>query len=258
VTAPNDRTLHIVVPFYDEPTTLEPCVRRVLDAMLPTGWHRQLVLVDDHSPKSGGDAATELVETLVGEGHPVRLLRHASNRGKGAAVRSGFDDILSHADDAAFDRDVAIIQDADLEYDPQDYRALLRPLILGEAEAVFGNRWHGAVTRRGAYGFVHRCGNGALTALSNLLTGLRVRDMECCYKAIPIGVLRRLRPMLTEDRFGIEPQIAAALARLGCRVAQVDVAYDPRGFGSGKKIRPRDAVAALMVMLRERFRPPAA
>jgi len=256
VPTPPARTLHVVIPFYDEPTTLEPCVRRVLAAPLPAGWRLEIVLVDDHSPSAGGAAATALHEALTAEGHAVRLFRHASNRGKGAAVRSGFDAILSHSVDPATDLDVALIQDADLEYDPHDYAALLAPLIAGEADAVFGNRWHGAVTRRGAYGFVHRLGNRSLTGLSNLLTGLRVRDMECCYKAIPLGVLRRLRPMLTEDRFGIEPQIAAALARLDCRVGQVDVAYDPRGFGAGKKIRPRDAVAAVHVMLRERFCPP--
>jgi hypothetical protein len=147
-----------------------------------------------------------------------------------------------------------LVQDADLEYDPADYAALLAALR-GPRSAVFGNRWaNGDVQRRGAYRRIHALGNAALTVASNAMTGLRLHDMECCYKLLPVPVLREIRPWMTEERFGIEPQIAAALGRLRVPVAEVPVRYDPRGFAEGKKIRAKDGLRAFWVIARERLR----
>lgn len=249
-------TLHVVIPFYNEQDTLEACLARVLAVPLPDGWVRNIVLVDDHSNMAASASAREVVERAHRAGHPVTLLRHEINRGKGAAVRTGFDHVLTtrnvHGDPST---DAVIIQDADLEYDPADFSALLDPIRRGAAEAVFGTRWGTHRVVRGLRPVLHRLGNRTLTWISNRLTGLAVRDMECCYKVLTVPLLARVRPHLTEDRFGIEPQIAAAIARTGCRIAEVPVSYDPRGISEGKKIRMRDGVEALRVIWRER-RPP--
>jgi glycosyltransferase involved in cell wall biosynthesis len=192
-----------------------------------------------------------LVDRVQRDGKPLRFLRHEINQGKGAALQTGFDAILKSD---APDDDLVIIQDADLEYDPNDYASLMRPIIGGEADAVVGTRWGRHYKADSLKRRIHAMGNGALTRLSNLMTGIRVSDMECCYKIMPVSVLRRLRPMLSEKRFGIEPQIVAGLSRLKVRVAQAPVKYDPRGLAEGKKIGWRDGVRALMVIARERFR----
>jgi glycosyltransferase involved in cell wall biosynthesis len=236
---------------YNERGTLAEIMSRVLSVALPEGWGREVVLVDDSSSSGHFSAVQALVDRLRGEGQPLRFLRHEVNQGKGAAVQSGFDAILaSHASD----NDLVIIQDADLEYDPGDFAALMRPLIDGTADAVVGTRWGGHYRADSLKRRVHAQGNAALTLVSNLMTGIRVSDMECCYKIMPVGLLRRLRPMLSEKRFGIEPQIVAGMARLGARVCEVPVRYEPRGMAEGKKIGWRDGVRALMVIARERFR----
>lgn len=251
--------LHVVIPFYNEERTLDPCVRRVLAATLPAGWSASLVLVDDHSRDSARQAAERLVADLVQAGQSVTLLRHDRNRGKGSAVRTGIEHAIgTDTPEHRRARDLLIIQDADLEYDPGDFAALMEPVLAGRADAAFGNRW-GGLWRQERSGLslhrrVHRVGNGLLTLASNLLTGIRVRDMECCYKLMPVELASRMLPQLTEERFGIEPQIAAVLGRLGARVAEVDVHYAPRSYGEGKKIGVRDGFRALWVLMRERWR----
>ena len=245
------RTLHVVIPFYNEPDTIQPCVRRVVDARLGEGWRKQLVIVDDHSDDPSRVVLDSLVRQLREEGCEVALHRHDVNRGKGAAVATGFDAVL---DVRRPEDDLVIIQDADLEYDPADYAQLIEPIIRGEAQAVIGVRWGSHHPMRGLRRRVHRWGNGLLTACSNLMTGYRVRDMECCYKVVGVGLLRRLRPWLSESRFGIEPQIMAGLSRIGATVAEVPVSYDPRSITAGKKIGWIDALQALRVIVRERFR----
>jgi glycosyltransferase involved in cell wall biosynthesis len=237
-------TLHVVVPFYEEPGTLDACLRRVLAAPLPLGWTREVTLVNDGSSAPATEAARTIASTLG-----VRLIEHPQNRGKGAAIRTGFGSILTRASDD----DAVIIQDADLEYDPADYVALMHPLVGGSADVVFGNRWGSEADPR-LQRRVHRWMNRGLTITSNMLSGLRVRDMECCYKLFRAPVLRAIMPALTEDRFGIEPQIAAALGRLGVPVAEASVHYAPRSFAEGKKIRAKDGLRALWVIARERFR----
>ncbi|MCA9284221.1 MAG: glycosyltransferase family 2 protein, partial [Phycisphaerales bacterium] len=232
-------TLHVVIPFYNEQTTLEPCLVRVLETTLPAGWSRRVVLVDDHSEAGPAEAARRLCRDLADRGAPLQLLRHEVNRGKGAAVRTGFDAVLADSDRDTSDEDAStgavIIQDADLEYDPDDYACLLQPLIDGTADAVFGTRWGAHRRVAGWRRLLHMLGNRFLTRISNALTGLDLQDMECCYKVMPVPVLRRVRPSLTEDRFGVEPQLAAVLARQRWRVAEVPVRYDPRRFADGKK-----------------------
>lgn len=238
--------LHVVMPVFNEGTTLEEIVRRVLAAPLPGGWRTELTMVDDGSRP---EAASIAERCAASRPSGVRLLAHPRNRGKGAALMTGFDAVLA----SAAEDDLVLVQDADLEYDPRDYGALVRRLDDRSLGAVFGNRWAGAETRTG-YRRMHELANGLLTALSNRATGLGVHDMECCYKLLRVPVLRAVRPSLSEERFGIEPQIAAALARRGVRVGEVPVAYAPRSFAEGKKIRWTDGVRALWVIARERIR----
>lgn len=234
--------LHLVIPFLDEETTLGTIVERVQACDWPAGWSARVILVDDGSGSSAADSARGLAERTG-----TMLIRHEVNRGKGAALRTGFRAAL----DTARPDDVVGVQDADLEYAPAD----LVPMVAAFAQpgrafdAAFGNRWTGE--RRSAIRRVHRFGNRTLTSLSNALTGLRVRDMECCYKVIRVPMLERILPDLDEDRFAIEPQLAAALARHGARVVEFPVSYDPRSFSEGKKIGVGDAIAAFAAMLRE-------
>jgi len=243
--------LHVVVPVFNEPETLGPCLRRVLGAELPAGWTTDLYLVDDHSREEAYRATEDLARRLQDEGHAVSLRRHEVNRGKGAALQTGFDAILQSGAD---DPDLIIIQDADLEYDPDDFPTLMEPIISGRTNAVLGTRWGEHRPSVSLKHRIHAWGNGLLTRLSNLMTGYRVSDMECCYKLVTISTMRRLRPMLSEQRFGIEPQIVASLARLGEPIIEVPIRYRPRGPGAGKKIGWRDGVRALYVIARERLR----
>jgi dolichol-phosphate mannosyltransferase len=234
--------LHLVIPFLDEDATLGTIVERVQACDWPNGWSVRIVLVDDGS---GPEAAASARELAARTG--AVLLRHEVNQGKGAALRTGFSDAIS----AASPDDLAGVQDADLEYAPGD----LVPIVAafqqrGAAiDAAFGNRWTGE--RRSAIRRVHRFGNRMLTRLSNAFTGLRVSDMECCYKVMRLPMLERILPDLDEDRFAIEPQLAAALARHGARVVEFPVSYDPRSFSEGKKIGLGDAISAFAAMLRE-------
>ena len=251
-----------------------PCLRRVLEALLPRGWRLSVVVVDD---ASGASSATTLDEARAvlesahagsargappATGDLVRpllvgceVLQHTVNRGKGAALRTGFDWVLARgADD-----DLVVIQDADLEYDPRDFAALIAAACRCDAAhgsvAVFGNRWHAERgSPRSLWHRIHRFGNASLTGASNLATGYALSDMECCYKMMPLSLLRRIRPMLSEDRFGVEPQLTAALARIGARIDEVPVRYDARAYRQGKKIGVRDALRTMWVIVRERLR----
>jgi glycosyltransferase involved in cell wall biosynthesis len=256
-----------------------PCLRRVLEAPLPRGWRLSVVVVDDASGASSANTLREARAVLesahVGSargappaaGDLVRpllvgcdVLEHAVNRGKGAALRTGFDWVLARSADD--DDELVVIQDADLEYDPQDFAALIAAAERCNAArgcvAVYGNRWSRDGTRsRSLWHRIHRLGNATLTAASNIATGYALSDMECCYKLMPASVLRRIRPMLTEDRFGVEPQLTAALARIGARIDEVPVQYDARAYRQGKKIGVRDALRTMWVIVRERLRAPA-
>lgn len=221
----------IAIPIYNEVHTLQALVDRVLEAELPPGLERELILVDDGSTDGTAAVLTEL------EAQGYRVLRHGINRGKGAALRTAFE----HAKGQ-----VVIVQDADLEYDPRDYSKLLQPILEGQADVVYGSRFLGGPHR--VHLFWHYLANRSLTLLSNMTTNLNLTDMETCYKVFRRDVLSRIR--LESDRFGIEPEITARIAHLGCRVYEVPISYYGRDYVEGKKITWRDGVAAVFHILR--------
>lgn len=243
-------TLWLVIPVYNEESTLAQVLGRVAAVDLMPGWVARCVIVDDGSA-DGSFAIAQQSELMKG---PVTfcVLRHGSNRGKGAAVRTGFRHVL--ASPLASQEDAVVIQDADLEYEPADLRVLMTRLEENRCDAVFGSRFLGRAAASTVSGCIHAWGNALLTRVSNRCTGLRLTDMESCYKMIRMPMLRRLVPLLTEDRFGIEPQITAGLARLDARVSEVPIRYEPRSAGEGKKIKWSDGPAALWVIIRETMR----
>lgn len=222
------QTLSVVIPVYNEKTT----ILEILDRVQAQPEVNEVVLVDDFST----DGTRDVLRTLEGREN-VRVLYHPVNRGKGAALRTGF---------AAATCDMVLIQDADLEYDPADYPSLLAPLLMGRADAVFGSRFLGG-THRVLY-FWHYLANRFLTLLSNVFTGLNLTDMEVCYKVFKRDVL--LRMDLVCDRFGIEPELTAKVARQRVRVYEVPVSYYGRTYDEGKKIGWRDGVAAIYWIVR--------
>jgi glycosyltransferase involved in cell wall biosynthesis len=226
--------LSIVMPVYNEKDTLFEIIRRVLEA--PVGLEKEIVLVDDCSK----DGTRELYPQLPAKfpGASIRLVQHEVNRGKGAAVRTGF---------AAARGDVVLIQDSDLEYDPGDYPKLLKPILDGRADVVYGSRFVGGDEHRVLY-FWHYLGNKFLTLLSNTFTNLNLTDMETCYKVFRAEVLRNIR--LRSDRFGIEPEMTAKVARGRWRIYEVGISYSGRSYEEGKKITWKDGLKALYCIVR--------
>lgn len=225
--------ISVLIPVYNERHTVEILVKRVEAAP----YEKELILVDDAST----DGTREILERLARDHRDqVRLFLHAQNRGKGAAIRTAIEHVTG---------DVAIIQDADLEYDPKDYPTLLEPILEGHADVVFGNRFHGG-SHRVLY-FWHYVGNRFLTNLCNMMTNLNLSDMEVGYKVFRTDVLQRLR--LKSDRFGIEPELTVKVAKLGCRIYEVPIAYHGRTYAEGKKISWRDGFAALYYIVRFRL-----
>lgn len=220
---------------------------RVRLAPMPDGWNHRAVIINDGS----ADGTMGILE----KEEWACVINHTVNQGKGAALLTGFDSVLKsyEENDDYIPEDVVVIQDADLEYDPADYPELLEPIITNESKVVFGTRFGAHREFKRKRERIHAWGNGMLTHLSNFFTGHRVSDMECCYKLCKMEVAVKLRPMLSERGFGIEPQIAAVLARLGEKIAEVPIHYSPRRFEEGKKIKWSDAVWAAWVMLRERL-----
>ncbi len=218
-----DRILTVVIPVFNEVTTVDAILELVLEQPVV----REVVLVDDGSTDGTRE---KLGRWEVHERVQVHL--HPENRGKGAAVRTGF----QHARG-----DIVVIQDADLEYDPREYPVLLQPILDGHADAVYGSRFLAGPSR--VLYYKHRLGNGFLTFLSNLATDLNLTDMETCYKAVRREWLQSLE--LTQERFGIEPELTAKLARAGARVYEVPISYRGRTYAEGKKIGWRDGVQAI-------------
>ena len=240
--------LHVAIPHHDEARTLPALLDRVAAAPLPAGWARRIVVCDDASPETSRLVAERAIEGLRERGVEAELLLHRERRGKGGAVRSAVARILETAGEA----DAIVLQDADLEYDPADHAAMLAKLRHRD-HAVYGSRWSRGAAR--SLGVIQRAGNWMLTRASNWMTGQRLTDMECGLKLLTVPAMRRIAAALSEEGFGIEPQITAALSREGIRIEEVPVAYAPRTVAEGKKIRWRDGIEALRVIRRERRRP---
>jgi len=222
--------LSVVIPCFNERDTIERTVEAVLAAPVPD---LELIVVDDCSTDGTREVLREKLEPRV-----HRVIYHERNRGKGAALRTGF---------AAATGDLVIVQDADLEYDPQDYPRLVAPILAGKADVVYGSRFSGGASVRVLY-FWHYVGNRFLTTLSNMLTNINLSDMEVCYKVFRREILQRIT--LEEDRFGFEPEITAKLAKLGCRIYEVGISYAGRTYREGKKIGWRDGVRAIWCILK--------
>ncbi|HUP85273.1 MAG TPA: glycosyltransferase family 2 protein [Acidimicrobiales bacterium] len=216
------------MPCFNEQDT----VKSIVDRVLVSPYVRELVIVDDAS-------ADKTLEILRGFDDPrIRVFEQHVNQGKGAALRRGFAEATS---------DFVIVQDADLEYDPEEYGSILGPLLDGRADVVYGSRFQAGGPHRVLY-FWHSVGNRLLTTLSNMLTDLNLTDMETCYKAFRREVLEQI--VLEEDRFGIEPEITAKIALGGWRVYEVGISYSGRTYAEGKKIGWRDGVRALVCIVK--------
>jgi glycosyltransferase involved in cell wall biosynthesis len=234
---PDEFLLSVVIPVYNERETLPTLLERVKS--MPV--RKEIVLVDDCSV----DGTRELLKDL--ESHrwddprnTLSIYYHDINRGKGAAVRTGFSKATG---------DVMVIQDADLEYDPGEIPRLLQPIITGQADVVYGSRFLGDQPHRVLY-FWHYLGNKFLTTLSNCFTNLNLTDMETCYKLFTREVMEQMGPKLKQNRFGIEPEMTARVARQGCRVFEMSISYHGRTYDQGKKIGVRDGFQALWCIVR--------
>ena len=229
--------LSILVPLYNEEEFIGPLLERVLAAPLPAGLGREVLVVDDGST----DGSAEIVEEVAARHPEVVLLRHDRNRGKGAAIRTA----------AARARgEYSVIQDADLEYDPREYATLLRPLLEGKADAVYGSRFMIVGERRVLY-FWHSVANRILTELANLVADLNLTDVETCYKAFRTSLLLSI-PIRSND-FGLEPEITIKLARRRVRIYETPISYHGRTYEEGKKIGALDALKAVGVIFRYAF-----
>ena len=227
------QTLTIVIPVYNECELLPRVIARLESVPLPGALQKQIVLVDDFST----DGTRGFLERLKQERPDLTILFHPHNRGKGAALRTGF---------AAATGNFVIVQDADLEYDPHEYPRLLAPILDGRADVVFGSRFIGE-THRVLY-YWHSVGNRLLTTLSNMASNLNLTDMECCYKLFRREVLQQVT--LVEDRFGFEPEITAKVAKLKVRIYEVPVSYAGRTYEEGKKINWQDGLSALRCIVK--------
>ena len=222
--------ISVVIPCYNEVSTIEA----ILDAVRASEIRdKEIIVVDDAS----SDGTREKLRSF--EGQPdLRVIFHERNRGKGAALGTGF---------RAATGDVVIVQDADLEYDPKEYPKLLAPIRAGKADVVYGSRFAGGESHRVLY-FWHYAANKILTLCSNMFTNLNLTDMETCYKAFRREVIQKID--LREERFGFEPEVTAKVARMGCRIYEVGISYSGRTYAEGKKIGWRDGLRALWCIVR--------
>jgi glycosyltransferase involved in cell wall biosynthesis len=227
--------LSVVIPVYNEVKTLEEIVKKVSD--VDAGLEKELVLIDDCST----DGTRDILRKMKEAGNDRKILFHDRNQGKGAALRTGF---------KAATGDIVVIQDADLEYDPNDFKILLGPILDGHADVVYGSRFLGGGPHRVVY-FWHSVGNNFLTLLSNMMTDLNLTDMEVCYKMFKKEVLNSIT--IEENRFGFEPEITAKVAKGKWRIYEVPISYYGRNYSEGKKITWKDGFRALWCIIKYRF-----
>ncbi|MBW4467309.1 MAG: glycosyltransferase family 2 protein [Pegethrix bostrychoides GSE-TBD4-15B] len=220
--------LSVVIPCYNELGTIGRVVKAVRACPIQDV---EIIIVDDCST----DGTRDLLQAM---GEADQILYHSKNRGKGAALRTGF---------AAATGDIVVVQDADLEYDPQEFPDLIGPILSGQADVVFGSRFAGGRPHRVVY-YWHMVGNKFLTMLSNMFTNINLSDMETCYKAFRREVIQAVR--IEENRFGFEPEITAKVAKMGCRIYEVGISYYGRTYKEGKKIGWKDGFRAMYCILR--------
>jgi len=219
--------LSVVIPVYNETNTIIEVIEKVAN----TPFDKEIIVVDDCS----SDGTKDVLQNLKRD--DVKIFYHEVNMGKGAALRTGF---------AQVSGDIVIIQDADLEYTPDDYGALTKPIIEGQADVVYGSRFQGGCHR--CHLFWHMVVNKSLTLLSNMLTNINLTDMETCYKVFKREVVDKLK--ITSNRFGVEPEITAKVARMKCRIYEVPISYFGRDYAEGKKIGWKDGVQAIWCILK--------
>jgi glycosyltransferase involved in cell wall biosynthesis len=234
---PDDLLISVVVPVYNERDTIRELVERVRNVPI----RKEIVLVDDRSTDGSREVLAGLEETFGGDpDNAIRIEYHEKNRGKGAALRTGFG--LARGD-------VILVQDADLEYDPSEYPRLLQPIVEKKADVVYGSRFLGDQPHRVLY-YWHYLGNKFLTTLSNCFTNLNLTDMETCYKVFRREVIQDVLPSLRQERFGFEPEITARIARRRFRIYELSISYFGRTYEQGKKIGWRDGLTALWCIVR--------
>jgi glycosyltransferase involved in cell wall biosynthesis len=228
---PEGLRLSVVIPAYNEKETLEEIVRRVREVRIP----KEIIVVDDGST----DGTADVLANLENDDE-LRVLRHDRNRGKGAALKTGFRQVTG---------DIVIIQDADLEYDPMQYPLLIQPIVEGVADVVYGSRFLSVGPHRVLY-YWHWVANRLLTTMSNMFTDLNLTDMETCYKVFRREVIDTIAPTLRQNGFGIDPELTAKVARRGYRIYELGITYFGRTYREGKKIGLRDALKAFWCILR--------
>ncbi len=226
---PADFKLSVIIPVYNEQATIYKILDRVNSLPLP----KEIIVVDDRST----DGTRRMLNRLEACSDDLRIIYKPQNEGKGAALRTGFEQATG---------DIVVVQDADLEYDPRDIPPLLKPIIDDEADIVYGSRFLGDEPQDPSW--IHRLGNGTLTAASNLFTRLRLTDMETCYKAFRRDVIQSVE--IKQNRFGFEPEVTAKLARRKHRFVERPITYDARGYDEGKKIGVKDLFNALYCIVR--------
>ncbi len=222
--------LSVVIPCYNELDTISTIVEAVKRSPVPS---LEIIIVDDCST----DGTRNLLQSKI-EAQVDQVIYHSRNRGKGAALRSGF---------AAATGDIVIVQDADMEYDPQEFPRVIAPIVEGKADVVFGSRFQGGFPHRVVY-YWHMVGNKFLTTLSNMFTNINLTDMETCYKAFRREIIQSIK--IREDRFGFEPEITAKVAKMGCRIYEVGISYYGRTYKEGKKIGWKDGFWAIYCILK--------